>query len=1069
MIIEDAELVNWLSYPDTWEVEDEADENCKAPRILLVPPGQPKPLLVKGRNAVGKSAILEGICFALFGKYLRTGRNADAVRRGAKWATVRVTFTVQTQQGRQRYWVERTVYAKGGSGAAILREDSKDGALVKGNPDEVTDYISKEILHGMTAEAFRATVVLRQGEVGAFMKMGHTAQEMSLLALCRLDIYHTLHKQADDLQKEKAKDAKKLKDDFAEVERATAERVAELEAAVSELLGERDRKQGELREAEVLRSAVQRVAMLTREIAELQKRVDAWTPLLADQDAITYAARWTTAWQSAQGLVAEIRDLQAIVAASSLELAAAAAEEATAGKDYQAAENESQGLNEELAGLVRDQGLTKDVMLELGARRSELEEQRRKAGRSVLLGPKIVRDRAEVERLGPLAADVTTLKSQQASLGKMEQSVAALGVYNEAMKGGVRERATAAQLNEAAQSAETTCRQLEDKIQALTGQLQAAKDRLRQQKQAGIDLAGQIAGEQGKAADRQAAIDNGECPTCGLDMEGEVRHQVMDDLEQIRANIGALQQREAEHQRLIREAEERIQQMEAVKGASAEEAARQRGQVKHNKEQAAMALDRAVRGETEADRKWRQHLKTWPKWPDFLGSPGPAALQAAQAFLTEHADIGHRLEEAVRADTRIAELKRQLDLDEEEWHGLGLDRPASQSEIDSLARQLAEVESKQARAQAENRRLDGEIGPCRVRATATAERAQKRFRALNDVQEQRRSLERDARRNRETLGDKTAELRRRQAVLESDLPQLASILSGAVEDDNTYQFLLAAAAGYEGQASRLGELQVALASWQHTGALLEDKRRALSAEAKTARSESESEVAGRILAINLALQNLDQQILAAQREVGRVAEQSRQRAEIKPKLDRANAEAWVYKQIADALYPGSEANRYQPGPVFRKVTDLLHQRIAEEATDVLLQIGFARAVTYKDKRGFVVTDGLMSDATFSFEELSGGEQFAVAIAMSLAIGRVAHGARNVGCLFVDEGFGALDSETRGQIVADAIMPLMDSQLRDQVVIITHMAELEDQFDRDHIITITKSQDRSFADHSWLHN
>jgi len=43
--------------------------------------------------------------------------------------------------------------------------------------------------------------------------------------------------------------------------------------------------------------------------------------------------------------------------------------------------------------------------------------------------------------------------------------------------------------------------------------------------------------------------------------------------------------------------------------------------------------------------------------------------------------------------------------------------------------------------------------------------------------------------------------------------------------------------------------------------------------------------------------------------------------------------------------------------------------------------------------------------------LSGGETFIVSLALSLALSSISSSRMNIGSLFIDEGFGALDSET----------------------------------------------------------
>jgi len=69
------------------------------------------------------------------------------------------------------------------------------------------------------------------------------------------------------------------------------------------------------------------------------------------------------------------------------------------------------------------------------------------------------------------------------------------------------------------------------------------------------------------------------------------------------------------------------------------------------------------------------------------------------------------------------------------------------------------------------------------------------------------------------------------------------------------------------------------------------------------------------------------------------------------------------------------------------------------------------------------------------------------VAVALAVGRVTHGIGNlpatVRCLFIDEGFGSLDAKNRESMVTTAIGGLIESRARDQVILITHVADLNE--------------------------
>jgi DNA repair exonuclease SbcCD ATPase subunit len=130
--------------------------------------------------------------------------------------------------------------------------------------------------------------------------------------------------------------------------------------------------------------------------------------------------------------------------------------------------------------------------------------------------------------------------------------------------------------------------------------------------------------------------------------------------------------------------------------------------------------------------------------------------------------------------------------------------------------------------------------------------------------------------------------------------------------------------------------------------------------------------------------------------------------------------------------------------LFAHITQKLMESTSQEASRILESLGWHIGISYDEKDGFCITDQALS-AIRKYLEFSGGERFAIAIAVALAIGRVTHGAGNIRCLFIDEGFGALDQGHRKRIINDAIGKLIEIGSRDQVVVITHLKDMQAHF------------------------
>ena len=98
---------------------------------------------------------------------------------------------------------------------------------------------------------------------------------------------------------------------------------------------------------------------------------------------------------------------------------------------------------------------------------------------------------------------------------------------------------------------------------------------------------------------------------------------------------------------------------------------------------------------------------------------------------------------------------------------------------------------------------------------------------------------------------------------------------------------------------------------------------------------------------------------------------------------------------------------------------------------------------------------LAGEAVRDVRTLSGGEAFMASLSMALGLSDVVQrtaGAVSIDTMFVDEGFGALDDEARGQ----AIRVLTDLAGEERLVgVISHVNELKEQIDRKLVITKTE--------------
>lgn len=95
----------------------------------------------------------------------------------------------------------------------------------------------------------------------------------------------------------------------------------------------------------------------------------------------------------------------------------------------------------------------------------------------------------------------------------------------------------------------------------------------------------------------------------------------------------------------------------------------------------------------------------------------------------------------------------------------------------------------------------------------------------------------------------------------------------------------------------------------------------------------------------------------------------------------------------------------------------------------------------KDSLGLLVIDQDMGDEIRSVHSLSGGESFLLSLALALGLASLSSHRVRVESLFIDEGFGSLDSESLG-VAMDALDSLQ-AQGR-KVGVISHVQEMTER-------------------------
>jgi exonuclease SbcC len=157
--------------------------------------------LIHGQTGAGKTSILDGICFALFGTSSGNDRSSEGLRSDLAASTLPTEVVFELMLGTETYRVLRRpkqmLKKVRGEGLAVQQPKGElwklgaaDWELVTSG-DKKTDERIAELI-GMTEEQFRQVVVLPQGQFRKFLSASSDAREKLLETLFRTEKYRKL-------------------------------------------------------------------------------------------------------------------------------------------------------------------------------------------------------------------------------------------------------------------------------------------------------------------------------------------------------------------------------------------------------------------------------------------------------------------------------------------------------------------------------------------------------------------------------------------------------------------------------------------------------------------------------------------------------------------------------------------------------------------------------------------------------------------------------------------------------------------------------------------------------------
>ena len=976
--------------------------------------------LMHGANGSGKSSVFDAITFALWDE-ARGSKRLQLVNDKCDIAHVEVEFGI----GDQQFLVKRRITLNGArdshrSWSEVSRWNAaKNNWQIEagvGNSIGGVKTWANQTLQ-ISYDNFASAVILKQGEADRFLAAPPAERKDRLMELLDLDVYKKLSGAANAQRTSwagiRATKEQRLAD-CREVGKA------ELEAArlaASEAKTRATEAASRLEFAKTALADAETAASLQAQIAAKERLQAADAAILADETAIETAAA------ELETLTAILPSLRALSSARS----GVARAQSEADRATRAAHDARAQLEALQAPLSSNRDHQRDAQAALGNARQALSdaEARHQTAQDELkmllqieaLEAKIEQTESELEPHRAVLADAATIEARRERIARLMDAgrlVKAVANARAKLDNAERERKQREQARDELAASAQTAQQNATRAQQLADEIGAHVEAAREAKR---EVESELSVRRGILKTRRSLGDAVECPTCGTHLTNdEICRRLRQDEAQLADEIERLEARQKQRE----------------------------GELES-------ALDEQKRRHTEA--------KTVAHRASELRAQLAGARSAHESAHKVGADCRdewqtRRVEAAEFADTDLETLKNEaLELGKEtieaEWNALQAARAVEircQTRLENYREQLQNLPDWDENKRASVRDLVEPIAETWARAgreCAAAEAAFSRAEtALEGALENERAAHNAGVRAADECARRVADSRDASAALAHQTAQLPQVWRAheAAQTDAALKQLERHATDLQPQAARRAELNAA-----------RERRASLSGAIETLRAQLADVPAAHRVAVAVAQNAFDEARTLLAELSARVATLAEALDELvrardhyercRRERDEAEIEAAHYAELARAFG-----------------RDGLQAKIVRGAQDDLKRLSngilgrLSNGQWQLDLRGendseleIVARDEARGGIERTFDCLSGGERFRVAISLAIAVGQMARGGAPMHTLVIDEGFGALDEENRALMVENLRHLSQHELCGGRIIVVSHQEDVCETF------------------------
>ncbi|MEG3897629.1 MULTISPECIES: SMC family ATPase [unclassified Microcoleus] len=960
---------------------------------------------ITGATGAGKSSLLDAMTYALFGTTTRSGKQvSDLASQGSENLKVQLRFSVGSAQYRvTRRWRFRPKNPEN----KVILDNWQNGQWETLGTSIVAVQNTIEQILGMDFDTFTRAIVLPQGKFDEFIKGDASKRREILRQLAGFEIFEQMRKEANELAKLLKQEREMVERQLAELSAPTADEVAQRRSQLlilEQQLPEFDRAvmkaQKDLDEEEQLFSQIARWQELQQELAELNASSAEMTILAQRLERAQAANHLQGDWALVRSARSQHETAESAAVAARERLIKARSELAAEQQQLDAAKAKSEALAAQIK--AREDALAAAKVYE--EQRAQLETEVARAQKTQqeklrffkAADKELQAANTKIQAAGFRVTKAAGLLEQYSPGGKrleqLQQIAPLLMEFELIAKQGKSQQE---QLNKSIAERE---RYQQHYVQVVAN-LEAAAIKL---KKCGGELeAAETANAEAARLESVAAVrmslDSGDiCPVCGGVHPESDRLPPLPNSNIV--NVAGLRRKFATANQAFQGA-----QMEAAEGKSAVSSCQQK------ELEIAQMLELTANRVAELQQQITQVLEN-PQWEVLR-------LQQELAMLKE-------------SDRQYREIEQQFQLASLEYDNF-------QQRFNFAAATQAAKQQEYQDAIGESDRRQQQLQSC-VNALYQITEYQPYANLAKALEDDKQDLA-----NLVKVAEKSYQTAQNTAIQAAEREQQAGEVFGQAQAhkqqlnldwsakltaaDFTEETFLAAVATVKEQS----QWENAIRSVRESKIQLETRAKDLS-EAIAGRTSDENTLAQVRAAKHTAQENLKQanknraELLAWIQ----VAAQNLEQAErLSQQIKNFTEQEQTYHTLAQNL----KSNEFQS-----YILEHLEAELVGSATLILQELTENRYKLKNQDGEYWVTDNWNGGEARRVRTLSGGETFATSLSMALALSEKLSQGTQLGSLFLDEGFGTLDTET-----LESVTQILESlRQRERLIgVITHVRGL----------------------------